>query len=51
MDAPRQPCSARLEIDILFTGRYPRGLFHYVVGVGRWGLRVLAYAFLLPTDS
>jgi uncharacterized protein DUF4389 len=36
---------------ILFTGRYPRGLFDYVVGVGRWGLRVQAYAFLLLTDS
>lgn len=35
---------------ILFTGRYPRGLFDYVVGVGRWGLRVHAYAFLLITD-
>ena len=35
---------------ILFTGRYPRGLFDYVVGVGRWGLRVTAYAFLLTTD-
>ncbi len=35
---------------ILFTGRYPRGLFDYVVGVGRWGLRVQAYAFLLVTD-
>ena len=35
---------------ILFTGRYPRGLFDYVVGVGRWGLRVEAYAFLLVTD-
>ena len=35
---------------ILFTGRYPRGLFDYVVGVGRWGLRVSAYAFLLTTD-
>ena len=35
---------------ILFTGRYPRGLFDYVVGVGRWGLRVNAYAFLLTTD-
>jgi hypothetical protein len=35
---------------ILITGRYPRGLFDYVVGVGRWGLRVQAYAFLLVTD-
>ena len=35
---------------ILFTGRYPRGLFDYVVGVGRWALRVQAYATLLLTD-
>jgi hypothetical protein len=35
---------------IVFTGRYPRGLFDYVVGVGRWWLRVEAYAFLLVTD-
>ncbi len=35
---------------ILFTGRYPRALFDYVVGVGRWWLRVQAYAFLLVTD-
>jgi hypothetical protein len=35
---------------ILFTGRYPRPLFNYMVGVSRWGLRVQAYAFLLVTD-
>ena len=35
---------------ILFTGHYPRGLFEFVVGVGRWALRVDAYAFLLVTD-
>jgi hypothetical protein len=36
---------------ILFTGRYPRALFDYVVGVGRWALRVQAYATLLVTDE
>jgi len=35
---------------ILITGRYPRPLFGFVVGVGRWALRVDAYAFLLVTD-
>jgi hypothetical protein len=35
---------------ILITGGYPRSLFDFVVGVGRWGLRVNAYALLLVTD-
>ncbi|TME63336.1 MAG: DUF4389 domain-containing protein [Chloroflexi bacterium] len=35
---------------ILITGGYPRSLFDFVVGVGRWTLRVSAYAFLLVTD-
>ena len=35
---------------IVFTGRYPRGIFDFVVGTTRWWLRVEAYAFLLVTD-
>lgn len=36
---------------ILFTGKYPKTLFDYVVGVERWSLRVNAYAVLLLTDK
>lgn len=36
---------------ILVTGRFPRPLFDYLVGVGRWTTRVIAYAFILTTDE
>jgi hypothetical protein len=34
----------------LFTGRYPRGMWDYMVGVQRWSLRILAYHQLI-TDK
>jgi hypothetical protein len=35
---------------ILFTGRYPRELFAFVVATMRWTNRVVAYTFILTTD-
>ena len=36
---------------ILFTGRFPRGMFDYVEGVIRWHNRVIGYALILVTDQ
>jgi hypothetical protein len=36
---------------IMFTGRYPQGMFNFVEGVILWHIRVAAYAFLLVTDQ
>jgi hypothetical protein len=36
---------------ILFTGRYPRGIFKFVEGTIRWHNRVVGYALVLVTDD
>jgi len=36
---------------ILFTGRYPRGIFDFVEGVLRWHNRVVGYTYTLVTDE
>jgi len=35
---------------ILFTGRFPRSLFDFLVGIGRWYMRVSAYVWLIRDE-
>ena len=36
---------------ILFTGRYPRGIFDFIEGIVRWHNRVIGYVYTLVTDQ
>jgi uncharacterized protein DUF4389 len=37
-------------VGLLFTGRYPKGLYDFVVGINRWAIRVRAYGSLLRDE-
>ncbi len=37
-------------VTLIFTGRYPQGIFDLVIGLNRWVYRVVAYAALMTDD-
>ena len=37
-------------VALLFTARYPKGLYDFVMGINRWGIRVHVYAALMRDE-
>jgi Domain of unknown function (DUF4389) len=37
-------------VALLFTARYPKGLYDFVIGINRWAIRVVAYASLMRDE-
>ena len=37
-------------VALLFTARYPKGLYDFVIGINRWGIRVRAYTSLMRDE-
>jgi hypothetical protein len=37
-------------VALLFTARYPKGLYDFVVGINRWAIRVIVYASLMRDE-
>lgn len=37
-------------VALLFTGRYPRSMLDFIMGINRWGYRVTAYLFLMRDE-
>jgi hypothetical protein len=37
-------------VALLFTARYPKGLYDFVIGINRWAIRVRAYASLMRDE-